>query len=142
MLFSEHHNHDEHYEKIIYTNPHDSFGYPGPDIYGKSVDPGAYGSYPSDVSFDHLPPSGTGEVSQVPEYDYINHAGRSVKKESSTIKKYFHLFSNGIKKYNITELVFKEMNIRSLECKRKFVCEIDYRTSHSPILKLAFNLIR
>lgn len=56
------------------------------------------GSYPADVSFDGLPPSGA-EVQSQAEYGPPNDAyGRSVKKDTSWVYKYFNLFSNFIKK--------------------------------------------
>lgn len=39
-------------------------------------------------------------------------------------------------------MVFREMNIKSLDCKRKFVCEADTAANKNVILKTAFGLFR
>lgn len=80
----------DHHEKIVYVNPHDSYHHSGVVEYGKTLDGGAY---QSDVTFDQLPPS-----AEVHHEEYGQPYGRSVKKDTTGIYKYFDLFSKLIKK--------------------------------------------
>lgn len=80
-------------EQVVYVNPHDSYHHSMD--YGKTFD---VGSYPSDISFDSVPPSGA-EIQPHADYGPPHDAyGRSVKKDTSWVYKYFNLFSNFIKK--------------------------------------------
>lgn len=76
----------------MYVNPHDSYHQLD---YGKTID-GA--PYPGDISFDGVPPHGA-EVHPQVEYGPTNGGyGRSGKKDTYWVYKYFDLFSNFLKK--------------------------------------------
>lgn len=127
MVFTEH-RHEDHYEKVVYESPHDSYPhYSGPEIYGKTFEGNSYpsdlSSYSSDITFDHLPPNAAGDSSYpgdsqysgdylhgglergggtkekfVAQYDQQNTYARSVKKDTTGVYKYFKSLSKLIKR--------------------------------------------
>ena len=43
---------------------------------------------------------------------------------------------------DVTEYTFNAMNIKSDSCKKRFVCEADFRAKNNPLLKWALNVFR
>ncbi|XP_072387231.1 uncharacterized protein [Diabrotica undecimpunctata] len=49
-------------------------------------------------------------------------------------------FYDAIRRSNLTEVVFKEMDLKTDACKRKFVCQADFNTKQSMLLGNIFNM--
>ncbi|XP_018571767.1 uncharacterized protein LOC108911307 [Anoplophora glabripennis] len=151
-----------HSEKIVYVSLHGSvdhspihgFSQPGLD-FGKSYPHGGgpyQDSYPPGYSVDQLPPGAevSGAGGQVPgpgqgfEGNYAQGPppgyGRSNGAEKHSISGYVKLFQHMIRKFNITDIAFNDLNLKSDACRRKFVCEADFSSKGNIILKLAFNI--
>ncbi|XP_056646729.1 uncharacterized protein LOC130451615 [Diorhabda sublineata] len=110
--------------EIIYSKPHYHY---------KSLHP------PSDYAFD-FPSKGVelgsnGHINSSPGY------GRSYTMTNSndSFISLNMLFEN-IRRSNLTEMVFEEMNLNTQPCKMKFVCEADFNAKQSIILEKIFNL--
>ncbi|XP_028141179.1 uncharacterized protein LOC114335188 isoform X2 [Diabrotica virgifera virgifera] len=78
---------------------------------------GSRSSYPSEKSY---PPTGYGR-------GYSEHEN-------------FTGFYDAFRRSNLTEVVFKDMDLKTDACKRRFVCQADFNTKQSRLLGNIFNM--
>ncbi|CAG9862962.1 unnamed protein product [Phyllotreta striolata] len=136
--FAESLKHEKHH--AVYSYPHHH--------YEKSFDSPIYYSSPSKDSYSSDHPSN--RVYEFPSSGYSTYKNSyktlptNMKRSSSERKKStlenIKFFLSTIKRMNLSEYVFKEMNLKTKSCKRKFVCEADFNVRQSIVAKYLFNL--
>ncbi|XP_063921485.1 uncharacterized protein LOC135136226 [Zophobas morio] len=112
--------HHEHTDKIYMPSPSHSHSH---DV----LDAPSYYSppYGSDtrhtMTVDELPPNAV--IAPQHYSPTMNGYRRSF---SDKWNNYYDLYMAMLRKVNLTEIVFKKMNLKSIECKKKMVCKIEY----------------
>ncbi|XP_028141178.1 uncharacterized protein LOC114335188 isoform X1 [Diabrotica virgifera virgifera] len=110
--------------EVIYSSPHhfDHAYSKNLNVPPSSADyiydyPSKGSSYPSEKSY---PPTGYGR-------GYSEHEN-------------FTGFYDAFRRSNLTEVVFKDMDLKTDACKRRFVCQADFNTKQSRLLGNIFNM--
>uniref|UniRef100_A0A336MIJ9 CSON015282 protein n=1 Tax=Culicoides sonorensis TaxID=179676 RepID=A0A336MIJ9_CULSO len=94
----------------------------GADVYPST----GYSSYPGAVSGD-VP-------AEVLAESHYKRKGRSLDGEDNEAR----ATSNGI---DVAEIMFGFLNVRTLDCKRRFVCEVDFISKRDPWIRMGYNLM-
>ncbi|XP_030763308.1 uncharacterized protein LOC115887915 [Sitophilus oryzae] len=126
-----------HEEKIVYVNPHEhhfdhgSWGGGPPEYASKD-----FSSYSPDFSVDHPPEDAYGQHER---YSTIKNTHA---RKINSIYDYFSDIVRKIRSLNITDMALNEMGIKDENCKKKFVCEADFNSNQSVILRTGLDLLR
>ncbi|XP_049816946.1 uncharacterized protein LOC126264164 [Aethina tumida] len=128
-------DHDHGPEKIYIQAP--SHGYSAPGSFaGPPGFDGSFSPYSAGPSVDH-PPPGADTIGD--SYGPPSHGRSANDEEADGLFERYETFARMMKKVNLTELAFDSMHLTSLDCKRRFVCESDYRANNTIILKAGYD---